>query len=158
MSDAAFKYPRSRLALVAVVLEVILGLGAIGGGLALMLGPHGEVLPLPVFLLKGSPFQSYFVPGLILLTLIGIGPLVAAVFAWRQQRWAPFLTLAVGIALLGWMTVEIYLIGYSSTPPLQPIYIGLGLAITGVGIAWLWRTGPVVRTLSGDVPSARGPL
>lgn len=148
MSNTVFKYPRSRLALVAVLLEVILGLGAIGGGLALVLGPQGEILPLPVSLLNGSPFQTYFVPGLVLLTLIGVGPLVVAVFAWRQQRWAPFLTLAVGVALLVWMTVEICVIGYSSTPPLQPIYIGLGIAITGVGMAWLQRTWPVLRTLA----------
>jgi hypothetical protein len=132
---------RSALAIVAVVLEVILGLGALGGGLALLLGPHGEILPLPVSALKGSPFDSYFVPGLILFTVLGVGPLAVALLAWRRRRWAPLLTLGVGCALLIWMAVEIALIGYANDPPLQPIYIGLGVAIGLVGVAWLRQTG-----------------
>ena len=40
------------LAIAAAILETILGVGAVGVGLALMLGPHGEVLPLPMSLLK----------------------------------------------------------------------------------------------------------
>ena len=35
--------PRSALVIAAIVLEVILGVGAFGGGLALMFGPHGEI-------------------------------------------------------------------------------------------------------------------
>ena len=67
------------------------------------------------------------------------GPLIVAVFAWRHHRWAPSLTLFIGVALLVWMATEIAIIGYSNTPPLQPIYIGLGVLISGVGIAWLRR-------------------
>ena len=95
MSDRDSNHERSPVALVAVILEVILGLGAVGGGLALMGGPRGEIVPLPITLLSGSPFRSYFAPGFILFTFLGIGPLVVACFAWRQQRWAPLLTLAV---------------------------------------------------------------
>jgi hypothetical protein len=36
----------SRLAKVAVSLEVFLSVGALGGGGALMLGPRGETIPL----------------------------------------------------------------------------------------------------------------
>ncbi len=46
------------LSMTAAVLEVLLGIGALGGGLALMLGPHGEILPLPMSLLNGSLFAS----------------------------------------------------------------------------------------------------
>lgn len=132
---------RTALSIAAVVLEVLLSIGALGGGLALMLGPHGEILPLPMSLLKGSPFESYFAPGLILFTVLGGGPLLVAVLAWRHHRLAPVLTLGVGAALLVWMTVEIAIIGYSNTPPLQPIYIAMGLVICAVGIAWMWQIG-----------------
>jgi hypothetical protein len=39
--------PSRAWATTAIVLELVLGIGAIGGGIALMLGPNGEVLPLP---------------------------------------------------------------------------------------------------------------
>lgn len=141
MSALRRRKARSALVIAAVVLEVILGVGAFGGGLTLMFGPHGEILPLPVSELKGSPFDSYFEPGLILFTVLGVGPLAVALLAWRRQRWAPLLTLGVGVALLIWMAVEIAIIGYANDPPLQPIYIGLGVAIGLVGIAWLRQTG-----------------
>jgi hypothetical protein len=129
------------LIIAAVILEVMRGLGALGGGLALMLGPGGEILRLPVTALKGSPFDSYFGPGLILFSVLRVGPLVVALLAWRGQPWAPLLTLGVGVALLIWMAVEIAIVGYANDPPLQPIYIGLGFAISGVGVAWLRRAG-----------------
>ncbi len=141
MSPLSRPEARSALAIAAVVLDAVLGIGAFGGGLALMLGPHGEILPLPVSLLKGSPFDSYCGPGLILFTVLGVGPLAVALLAWRRQRWAPLLTVGVGVALLIWLAVEIAIIGYANDPPLQPIYIGLGIAIGLVGIAWLRQTG-----------------
>jgi hypothetical protein len=129
------------ITIVAVVLEVILGIGALGGGLALMLGPHGEILPFPVSELRGSPFDTFFVPGLILFSMLGIGPIVVAVLAWRRDRWAPLLTVGVAATLLIWMGVEIAVVGYFDNPPLQPIYIGLGIIIGAVGISWLRRSG-----------------
>jgi hypothetical protein len=130
-----------RLAATAIGLESLLGIGAIGGGLALMLGPHGEILPLPVSALTGSPFADYFIPGVILFAIIGLGPLGAAVLTWRRHPLAPLLACAVGAALLIWLVVEIAIVGYTNHPPLQAIYLGLGAAITLVGVAWMCRTG-----------------
>ena len=132
--------PRSRLAATAMALEVLLGIGAVGGGLALMVGPNGEILPLPVSVLASSPFANYFVPGAILFTIIGLGPLGAALLAWRRHPVAPLLAFAVGVALLIWLVVEIAIIGYASNPPLQPLYLALGVAIVVVGGAWMRQT------------------
>jgi hypothetical protein len=126
----------SRFAKTAASLEVFLSLGALGGGGALMLGARGEIIPLPVSALKGSPFETYFVPGLILFCILGLGPLAAAVLAWLRHPLAPIAALTVGVALLIWMVVEIAIVGYSNNPPLQPFYLLLGAVITGVGLGW----------------------
>ncbi len=144
--------PLGRVAAAAIGLEVLLGIGAIGGGVALMAGPHGEIIPLPVSALAGSPFADYFVPGAILFAILGLGPLGAAVLAWRRHPVAPFLAFAVGGALLIWLVVEIVIVGYTNDPPLQPIYLGLGVVITLVGIGWLRQTGIGL----GRRPEARG--
>lgn len=123
----------------AIVLELLLGLSALGGGAALMLGPAGEIIPLPLALLRHTPFDSYFVPGLILFSILGVGPSVAAGFALSRSRWAPWMTVGVGVALLVWLAVEIALIGYSNNPPLQPLYLALGAALTAVGLVWRRR-------------------
>jgi hypothetical protein len=125
-----------RLRRSAIGLELALGVGAIGGGAALMAGPHGEIIPLPVSALAGSIFASYFGPGAILFAILGVGPLVAAALAWRRNRFAPCAALLVGGALLVWIVVEIGIVGYSNEPPLQALYLGLGVVITLVAASW----------------------
>src|ERR1700675_4759426 len=90
-----------RVAKAAVALEILLSIGALGGGLVLMIAPRGEILPLPLSALAGSPFDTYFVPGLILFGVLGLGPLIAAALAWRQHQLAPLAAVGTGAALLG---------------------------------------------------------
>jgi hypothetical protein len=91
--------------------------------------------------LKSSPFDSYFVPGLILFGILGLGPLVAAALAWRRHSLAPLSAAVVGVALLTWVAVEIATIGYSNEPPLQAFYLLLGVVITLVGLGLLREVG-----------------
>lgn len=133
---------RGRFAIAAVVLEVLLAVGALAGGLALMLGPRGEIIPLPLSALRGSAFDTYLVPGLILFAVLGLGPLVAALMAWARHPLAPLAVVVVGVALLIWIMVEVTIVGYSNDPPLQPIYFLMGVAITLVGLGWLRAVGP----------------
>jgi len=139
----------SLLARTSLVLEVLLGIGAVAGGIALMLGPRGQIIPLDLALLAGSPFSDYFVPGLILFAIVGLGTLWVALLAWRANAWAPVLTVAVGGALLIWLLVEFAVIGYTSDPPVQPVYLALGLLIPVIGAAWVMRTGSPFRTPGG---------
>jgi hypothetical protein len=127
----------SLLARTAIVLEMLLGLGAVAGGIALMVGPRGEIIPMSTSLLAGSPFSDYFVPGLILFAIVGLGTLTVAVLAWRDNPWAPLLTVGVGAALVIWLLVEFAVIGYTADPPVQPAYLALGLVILVLGVAWV---------------------
>jgi hypothetical protein len=135
------RQPLSRIAKSALALEVLLSIGALGGGLILMLAPRGEIMPLPLSALAGSPFDTYFMPGLILFGVLGLGPLVAARLVWLRHPLAPAAAFVVGAALVTWVGVEVAIIGYSNEPPLQAIYMSLGVAILLVAIRWLWDVG-----------------
>jgi len=141
MTTASSRPTLSRLAKASIALDVCLGLGALGGGLILIVAPRGEILPLPLSALAGSPFDTYFGPGLILFGVLGLGPLAAARLAWGRHPVAPLAAFAVGVALLIWVAVEIAIIGYSNEPPLQAVYLVMGVAITGVAVAWLAKVG-----------------
>ena len=141
MSTDRSRAPLSRWARTSLALEVLLGIGAIAGGLVLIAAPRGEIMPLPVSALEGSPFDTYLWPGVILFTVLGLGPLVAAALTWRRHPIAPFAAFAAGGALLIWVAVEIAIIGYSNEPPLQAIYLVTGLVITGVALGWQAQTG-----------------
>jgi hypothetical protein len=142
------RQPLGRVAKSAMALEILLSIGALGGGLVLMLAPRGEIMSLPLAALAGSPFDTYFVPGLILFGVLGLGPLIAARLVWLGHPLAPAAAFVVGAALLTWVGVEVAIIGYSNEPPLQAIYGILGVAILLVAARWLLDVG--LPTLHGS--------
>src|ERR1700757_194733 len=94
----------------AIVLEVLLGVGAVFGGGALMLAPDGHLLSMPVSTLQGSPFSDFLIPGAVLFTAIGVGPLVAAALTAGRSRFAPPAAIAVGVVLIGWIAIEMVML------------------------------------------------
>ena len=104
-------------------------------------------MPLPLSALADSPFDTYFVPGLILFGVLGLGPLIAARMVWLRHPLAPAAAFVVGAALVTWVAVEVAIIGYSNEPPLQLIYMVVGVAILLVALRWFWEVGP--RALGG---------
>ena len=141
MTIGRHQSPLSRLVKATLALEILLSIGALGGGLVLIAAPRGEIMPLPLSALAGSPFETYFGPGLILFSVLGLGPLIAARLAWIRHPLAPVAAFVVGVALLIWVAAEIAIIGYSNEPPLQAIYLVLGVAITAVALGWLTAIG-----------------
>lgn len=123
---------------VAIVFLLILGIGALAGGLTLMARPDGSGMGFERSLLAGSPFPDYLVPGLILGGLFGIGALVVAVMGLRRTPAAPFLAFAIGCAQMIWIVVELVIIGEFSF--LHPTFFGVGLVIAGAAVVWEWPT------------------
>lgn len=54
------------------VLQVLIGLGAVAGGLGLIVDPTGASLGLPVEWLSGSPFPDHLIPDIVLLGVNGL--------------------------------------------------------------------------------------
>jgi hypothetical protein len=145
MQSTRTRQPLGRNAKAAFRLELLLSIGALAGGLILMLAPRGEIIPLPLSALAGSPFDTYLMPGLILFGVLGFGPLVAARLVALRHPLAPAAAFVVGAGLLIWVGVEVAIIGYSNEPPLQAIYAVLGVAILLVAIRWLLDVGLPAR-------------
>jgi len=107
------------------VLQVFIGLGAVGGGLALVLEPSGAILGIPLELLKNSPFSTYLVPGIVLLVINGIGSLVGAAASFSRYRNSGETAMALGIFLVAWITLQVYWI--AAFHWIHALYLGLGL-------------------------------
>lgn len=108
--------------IVLMVLLVLQGLSGLAGGFGLVADPSGASLGIPIAWLEGSPFQDYLVPGIVLLSVLGLGPLVVLYGLSTGRRWARTGSLAIAGGLIIWITVEIAIIGYQPNPPLQLIY------------------------------------
>ncbi len=138
--------PRTAAVRTLLVLLVVQGIGAVGGGVALVAGPDGAILHMPAGNLHGSPFHDFLIPGIVLLVVLGIWPLAAAAGLWRHHAWAWYSAFAIGCALMIFEVVEALSIPFS---PLQPIYFVVGLALASLALL------PSVRRFAGLRPLGR---
>jgi hypothetical protein len=112
-----------------LVALLIQGLSGLAGGIGLILDPTGNSLSIPIEWLHGSPFDNYLIPGLFLFFALGAFPVFVAYGIWKYRTWSWLSSLLVGVMLIIWIVVEILVIGYQPTPPLQLIYGLLGIII-----------------------------
>jgi len=130
------------------ILSILLALQSIGalfGGLALVISPSGELMQMPSSMLEGSPFPDFLIPGLVLLIVLGIFPGILSVAVIRRPQWRAFESLNlyrgihwswchslyIGIMLVVWILLEIVWVGYDI---LQTIYGLLGVVILVVAL------------------------
>ncbi|MDG5789787.1 hypothetical protein QA612_20215 [Evansella sp. AB-P1] len=95
-------------------LQVFIGIGAIPAGVMFIIDPSGEALGMSVTMIETSPFQSYLLPGFILLLIHGIGSLTGGVLSFSKSRVAAYIGIALGITLIIWIIAQVYWMGLSS--------------------------------------------
>jgi hypothetical protein len=123
---------------ILLVLFLLNGIGGVVGGIGVMKG----TLPFPEVWLEGTPFQSYFLPGLILCVVVGGGHLAAVcALLWRHTM-AGTASLLAGLILTGWMIGELKLIGFQA--PIQVWFVGVGLIEIGLSFARLQKNEGIV--------------
>jgi hypothetical protein len=107
-----------------ICLQLLLGLGALGGGGVMLAAPDGSLIQMPLSMLENSPFSNFLIPGVILFSLLGIYPVAVAYCllkqpAWRlpealnpvkHLHWSWAASLAAGIILLIWISTQVLLI------------------------------------------------
>lgn len=130
---------RPRYVWIAVVLEVFTALGAVPVGVMFLSDPSGAVVQLPSGWIEATVFRTYFVPGLYLLLVNGIGMLVLAGLSVRRHWIAPWGTGALGVGLIIWILVEIVVM--PATMVLTWLFLAIGLALGFIALSWLRQTG-----------------
>jgi hypothetical protein len=98
---------------VLVGLLLLQGLGGLAGGIALSAAPDGSIMHMPTSLLRGSPFPDYLVPGLVLLLVLGVLPLLAVVLLLVRPFAGWLAAFTVGCGLVIWLVVEVTIIPFS---------------------------------------------
>lgn len=106
-------HPPSVTAAVRLTLGALLAFGtlnAFGGAWYGLAGAKG----VPTEWLDGSPFSNYFIPSLVLGVVVGGSFLLAAVAVFRRWRSVRLLAFGAGLIVLGWLAVQVAIIGYVS--------------------------------------------
>jgi len=122
-------------------LHLFLGIGAVFGGVALVIDPSGDVFGISPDFMKIELFPDYLIPGIILLVFMGICPLIVAwglltrreckwverLNVFKNSHWSWAYSLYISITLIIWISVETYIL--NAVALIHLFYIALGLAI-----------------------------
>jgi hypothetical protein len=129
-----------------IFLMFFLSVGALYGGIMLTSDPSGNSLQFPEGTLANSPFLDFRIPGVFLFVSLGIVPLLLIyplifrpVWHWanllniyRDRYWAWTYSLFVGIILIIWIDIQIYLLGGGTLIQFFYALIGISIVITAL--------------------------
>jgi hypothetical protein len=124
-----------RLAL--VIVELFLAVSAFVGAVGLVAG----YMNIPLSVLYGTPFADFTVPALLLAIVVGGSALVAVLIAlfgptrlalFGPWRFDVLASAAAGCIMVGWMIVEVALVGLATW--VQVLYLAIGLLIIGLAV------------------------
>ena len=111
------------------MLDLAIGVAAAAGGIYLLAGAPG----LAREWLRGTPFNTFFWPGLVLLVLVGGSLLAAAVLLLAEAHVGRLVSVEAGVVLLGWAGVLLTTVGYRHW--LQVLSVALGIAVVALSFA-----------------------
>ena len=92
-------------------LRAFIGVGGVPAGLIFILDPSGRGMGFSPELLEPTFLSSYLIPGLFLFAINGVATLIGAVMSFRRHPRAGELGVALGILLIGWIIVQVAMIG-----------------------------------------------
>ncbi len=119
-----------------VIVNFIEAGSAFLGAVGLVVG----FMNIPVSVLVGTPFTDLTIPALLLGGVVGGSALVAGVITTFASRWLGAVASAIaGCITVGWLIVEIAMIGLGSWAQIAYLLVGL-LMIALAGL--LWRAAP----------------
>lgn len=106
---------------ILIILLGLLALGAIGGGIVLVISPSGELIGIPVTEFKNLPFNSFLIPGIILFSVLGIIPALLMIALikkpafkiaerfniFEDMHWSWTFSVYIAFALIGWIHIQL---------------------------------------------------
>lgn len=137
---------KKKLRIFSLVLLLLLGSSAIGGGWMLISDPSGYSMELPIELLSQTPFDNYLVPGILLLVAIGFLSIAVCTLTIRQTANYTMFLILQGCVLFIWLTTELIMnIEFYHTLYHLPLYIiSILLIVIGSRIRMLSKKGLVL--------------
>ncbi len=116
-----------------IVVNLFAAVSAIVGAIGLLAG----FMNIPLTELTGTPFADFTVPALLLGIVVGGSALVAAVVALvGPRRLEALASAAAGCIMVGWMAVEIAMVGLDVW--VQAAYFVVGLVMIGLAGLLQW--------------------
>jgi hypothetical protein len=109
------RVPKARPVLVKTVvgLEIFGAVGGFAGGIPFLLDPSGKLLGWSTSALTSTPIHDFFLPGLWLAGVFGVGGLLVSYWLWSGRAVGRPLSYLLGVAASVWIVLESVVFGLS---------------------------------------------
>jgi len=115
----------------SISLLILTAINATVAGVLFIIDPSGHKMGMSVSYLKDSQFNSYLIPGIILLIVNGLLNFIAAFFVFKKKPFASLLVIIQGILLCGWIVIQVIMVRDISLLHIIMFTIGTILTISG---------------------------
>lgn len=123
-----------------IVVDLFAAASAIVGAVGLVVG----FMNIPLSVLSGTPFSDFTVPALLLGIVVGGSALAAAAIAlFGPRRIETLASAAAGCVMVGWMSIEVAMIGLEIW--VQAAYFVVGLVMIGLAGLLEWAKPSTAR-------------
>jgi hypothetical protein len=119
------------LRLTSISLLLLTAINATVAGMLFIIDPSGDKMGMSVSYIKDSPFNSYLIPGIILLIVNGLLNFIAAYFVFEKKPFASFWVIIQGILLSGWIVIQVIMVKDISMLHITMFTIGMILTVSG---------------------------
>lgn len=111
----------------AMVVSGFIALTSILGGILLISGLENDNLGLDI--LKGTPFTDFFIPGILLIAIIGSSSTLALLGFIMNVHYKDYLGIISGLIVSVWIIIEISLLNQPSATIIEIIYLFSGILL-----------------------------
>ena len=114
------------------LLLLLNGTGAIYAGYELLMAPDGSSMKMPLSMLKHSPFNDFFIPGLVLFITNGLFSYFVLIIMLLKYKNYTLAIIGQGVILTGWILIQMLLL--RAIAVLHIIFISIGLLLIIYGL------------------------
>jgi len=129
------KNPRT----IAIYTLWFLGITAVIGGVPMILNPKGDRIHIPLSVLQHSPFDSFLIPGIILLLANGVLSFIALYQTVRRRNGYGWWVAFQGCVISGWIIIE--MIMFRAVAWLHLLYLAVGFILIASGLSLTRKAG-----------------
>ena len=119
------------LRFISICLLLLTAINATVTGVLFIIDPSGHGMGMSVSYIKDSPFNSYLIPGIVLLIVNGLLNFITAYFVLREKSFASLWVIIQGILLSGWIVIQVIMV--KDIAMLHVIMFTIGIILTASG-------------------------
>ena len=109
------------------IASIFVMLTSIMGGILMLTGLENNNLSFN--LLAGTPFTDFFVPGILLIAIVGSTSTLSTIAFVKNMSSKAIIGILCGAVLSSWITIEILLLNQPGPTVIEIVYLGLGLVM-----------------------------